>query len=171
MKSVPSANVPTIRTVRWLSSVTVPVVRRPEERLGLSIEQHAVEDRQASGLPANLDVDEDAPFGFERHGSDVVKAPVAGILPECGVVLDINRLSPLNVGSSPRLLEPMPGKWFLKHERGLGSADQKDVCVEPVHQLQLAIEHGIAETGLHEHQKHGERDSRHRQRCLLEVVA
>ena len=143
---------------------------RTEECLGLSIEQHAVEDRQASGLPANLDVVEDAPLRFERHGSDVVKTPVAGILPKCGVVLDIDRLGPLNAGSSPRLLEPMPGKWLLKHERGLGSADQEDVCIESVDQLQLAIEHGIAETGFHEHQKDGECDSRHRQRCLPGVV-
>ena len=114
---MPSANVPTIRTVRCAELGEGSGRAWTEEILGLSIEQDVIEDRQASGLPADFDVNEDAPFGFEGHGSDIVKAPVAGILPECGVVLDIDRLRPLNVWSSPRLLEAMPGEGLLKHER------------------------------------------------------
>jgi hypothetical protein len=57
------------------------VTARAEESLGLSIEQHAVERAQAPRLPANLGVDEDAPLRFECHSPDVVKAPVAGVLP------------------------------------------------------------------------------------------
>ena len=77
------------------------------------------------------------------------------------VVLEVDRMNFLDAAATTRERDSSQRKATAAGQRVPRTADQHDVGAEVPDQLHRAVEQGILETTFHEHQHHGERDTRH----------